>query len=532
MAATPPCFLVFIADQLRADHLGCYGAPFAVTPSIDALAARSALFERAYVASPICMPSRATIATGRWPSAHGTRMNGITLDWDAQTFMRALRDAGWSTAAVGKLHFQTMGWPFEPEQRREMALTAPLLVDPAARDAAPRARPPGWDENELAGRHRAERVELPPDYYGLDAVDLLVGHGDLATGHYTHWARERGLDPETVSGWHRAQSRSTTWDQVYETRIPAELYPTSYVTDRAIARLERFAREGQPFLLLCSYPDPHHPFTPPAGYSERFDPADMPLPATFDDPHATSPPHVQAIAERRGRPATDPTMTWAPTAAQLREALAAEAGMLAMLDDSVGSILGALGRLGLAERTIVGFTSDHGDLFGDHGLMLKHFVHYDGVLRVPLVLHVPEANGRAGRRHPGLASIADLPATILDLAGVPGYRGIQGRSLGSVIGGGAESTRSRVLVEEDQPFGVPGLRAPARMRTLITDEARLTVYGNHAFGELYDRSADPDELVNRYDDPAAATLRSWMYEELTAELMEIAETGIAPVAGA
>jgi arylsulfatase A-like enzyme len=527
-----PCFVVFVADQLRADHLGCYGSPVPATPAIDALARRSVLFERAYVASPICMPNRATIATGRWPSAHGTRTNGITLDWDAATFMGALRGAGWATAAVGKLHFQTMGWPFEPEQQEEMERSAPLLVDPSVPDAAPRERPAGWDRCEDAARHRAGFVALPPDYYGFEAVDLVVGHGDRATGHYTHWARERGLDPDAVSGWARAGRRSHAWDQVYRSEVPAELYPTAYVTERAIARLERFARDERPFLLFCSYPDPHHPFSPPAGYWERFAPADMPLPTTFSDPHAGSPPHVRAIAAARGRPAADPTMTWAPTEAQLREALAAEAGMLAMVDDSVGAILGALERLGLDGRTTVAFTSDHGDLFGDHGLMLKHFVHYDGVLRVPLLLHVPALDGAGGRRHGGLASSADLPATILDLAGVPGHRGLQGRSLRPLLSGRGEPVRRRVLVEEDQPFGAPGLPGPVRMRTVITDDARLTVYGDQPFGELYDRAADPGELVNRYDDPAAAGLRARMYEELAAALMDVAETGVAPVAGA
>jgi arylsulfatase A-like enzyme len=529
---TPPCFLVFVADQLRSDHLGCFGSTVARTPAIDALAAQSAVFDSVYVASPICMPNRATIATGRWPSAHGTRFNGITLDWDAGTFMSALRDAGWATAAVGKLHFQTMGWPFEPEQYDEIERRAPLLVDPQARDAAPRRRPEGWDRYEEAARHLAERVELPASYYGFESVDLVVGHGDQATGHYTHWARERGLDPGTAAGWKRARERSSLWDQVYRTEVPAELYPTSFITERAIARLERFAQQRRPFLLFCSYPDPHHPFTPPAGYWDRFDPAGMPLPRTFEDAHEASPPHVQAIAARRGQPAADPTLTWAPSADQLRQALAAELGMLAMIDDSVAAIVGALDRLGLGERTTVAFTSDHGDLFGDHGLMLKHFVHYDGALRIPLLVRSPQLDGARGRRHATLASSADLAATILDVAGVRSHRGLQGRSLRPVLDGRGETVRRRVVVEEDQPFGLPGLPGPVRMRTVITEDARLTVYDGRDFGELYDRREDPDELRNRYDDPEAAPLRARMYEELAAGLIEIAETGVAPVASA
>ncbi len=111
--------VVIVADQLRADHLGFGGGPLA-TPHLDALAASATVFDQAYVANPTCMPNRSTIATGRWPTAHGTRANGITLDGDAETFMRSMQRSGWRTGAVGKLHFQTMGWPYEPHQVEEI----------------------------------------------------------------------------------------------------------------------------------------------------------------------------------------------------------------------------------------------------------------------------------------------------------------------------------------------------------------------------------------------------------------------------
>lgn len=522
-------FLIFLVDQLRADHLGCFGNPIVQTPAIDSIASQATVFERAYVANPVCMPNRATIATGRWPSAHGTRTNGITLDPDSRTVMRSLREAGWETIGVGKLHFQTMGWPWEPFQLEEMSRISPMLIDPNRTDAWARQREDGWDEYEDAERHRTRFVGIPPGYYGFDSVDLVIGHGDRATGHYTHWARARGLDPEHFSGYERATRRYERWDQVYRTEIPAGLYPTSYITERTIDHIERLAADGTDFMLLCSFPDPHHPFTPPGPFWDMYDPADMPLPATFGARHDGLLPHIEAMLEKRGVPPVDPTLTWAPTEEQIRHALAAEFGSLSFIDQSIGRIMEAVERTGLKDTTTVVFTSDHGDMFGDHGLMLKHFVHYDAVTRIPLILRAPDAEQQ---RIGSLVSSADLAPTLLDLADVKPYLGIQGKSLRPLLDHSATTVRDRVLIEEDQPFGIPGLPGPVRIRTLVTEDARLSVYANHAFGELYDRSLDPDETTNLYGASEAEPLKASLIAQMAHELIRLDDMGTAPVASA
>lgn len=522
-------FLVFVVDQLRADHLGCFGNPVVQTPGIDALAARGSMFERAYVANPVCMPNRATIATGRWPSSHGTRTNGITLDPDSRTFMRSLREAGWETVGVGKLHFQTMGWPWEPFQLEEMARISPMLIDPARTEAWNRRREAGWDKYEDAERHRAGYVEIPSGYYGFDSVDLVIGHGDGATGHYTHWARARGVDPEQLGGFERATHRYDGWDQVYRTEIPVQAHPTSYITERTIDHLERLSRGDNDFMLYCSFPDPHHPFTPPGSFWDMYDPTDMPVPASFGAAHHDLPPHIEAILERRGVPPVDPTLTWAPTEEQLRHALAAEFGALTFIDQSIGRVLDAVDRLGLADTTTVVFTSDHGDMFGDHGLMLKHFVHYDATTRIPLIVQLP---GSSHQRVESLVSSADLGPTVLDLAGVKPYLGIQGQSLRPLLEQTADTLRERVLIEEDQPFGIVGLPGPVRIRTLVTEHARLSIYANREFGELYDHSLDPEERTNLYAEPAAEPLKADLTAQLAQELIRLDDMGTAPVASA
>src|SRR5436309_1367205 len=107
-----PSFILFITDQQRADFLGCYGHPVLRTPHIDSIATKGTLFSRFYVASPVCMPNRASLMTGRMPSVHGVRSNGIPLSMQAVTFVELLRNAGYRTALVGKSHLQNFtAWP-------------------------------------------------------------------------------------------------------------------------------------------------------------------------------------------------------------------------------------------------------------------------------------------------------------------------------------------------------------------------------------------------------------------------------------
>jgi len=234
------------------------------------------------------------------------------------------------------------------------------------------------------------------------------------------------------------------------------------------------------------------------------------------------------IAER-GRPAADPTMTWSPTEEQYREAFSAELGLVSLLDDSIGRILARLDALGLSDDTAVVFTSDHGDLFGDHGLMLKHFVHYGGVTRVPLVMRVP---GASPRRSDALVSSADIAPTLLGLGDLPRFRGIQGVDLTDVVTGRADGVREALLIEEDQPFGVEGLPGPVRMRTVLTHEARLTSYAGSAARELYDLIDDPEESANLAGTLDGAALEARMVGHLAEQLTAVADAGVRPTASA
>jgi len=510
--ARRPNFLFIVTDQHRADHTGFGGNEVLRTPNLDRIAARGCVFERAIVANPICMPNRSSIATGRLPSVHGTRTNGIPLDWGARTFMRALRERGWHNAQIGKCHLQNMG-VFK-------AARDAFLRDAPPGEAEASAWPAGWDDWENLERHKRERVAVPPDYYGFDEADLVVDHSDLAGGHYWQWLLEQGVDPRQLQGAKNALPFEAKTRQVWRTRLPVELYPTSYITQRTVEFLERRAREPEkPWLAFCSYPDPHHPFTPPGKYFDLYDSDKIPLPKTFEDPHTASVPHLRRLRATRGVPTRAALAPFAPTAEQFREMAAAEYGMLALVDEGVGAVLDALERSGQADRTFVIFTSDHGDAFGDHGLMLKGAMHYQGLVRVPLVVAGPGVDPAVTR---SLASSLDLAQTVLELAGVPAHHGMQGASLVPLLANPHATVRDHVLVEEDEMADLLGVGRPLRMRTLITEDSRLTLYDGSEHGELFDLARDPDELDNLWARLDARSRRTELVEQLARAMMSYA----------
>ena len=517
MTAPPaqrPNFLFLITDQHRPDHTGFGGSPVVQTPHLDALAARSLRFDRAYVANPICMPNRSTILTGRQPSVHGTRVNGISLDPSNQTFVRVLAESGWRTALIGKGHFQNMGHGPGAAQN--------FFRVPG--DAVQRANPEGWDLYENLERHRRERVVFPDRYYGFDHVDITIDHGDRCGGHYHQWLLEQGFSPEKLQGPENALQRYAGWNQVYQTALPEELYPSSYITLQTLRWLDDAARRDEPFFLYCSYPDPHHPFTPPGRYFDLYEPRGLVPPETFEDPHTDSLPIFRRRLRHRGKQLL-PIAPFAPTREQWQHAAAAEFGMITLIDEGVGSILARLEELGLVEITVVVFTSDHGDMFGDHGMMLKGGMHYEGCVRVPLLVSAP---GRRPGASDSLVGSLDLAQTLLELAGVPDYHGMQGVSLVPVLDDPRARVRDSLVIEEDELFDMAGSGGHLRMRTLVTEDARLTLYHGSEHGELFELRDDPQELVNRFAAPDARSRRGELGERLARRMMEYAEVSPKP----
>ena len=175
-------------------------------------------------------------------------------------------------------------------------------------------------------------------------------------------------------------------------------------------------------------------------------------------------------------------------------------GMMTMLDKYIGKILDKLEELGLTENTLVCFTSDHGDFWGQHGLVAKAIHHYEDLLRVPLVASMPGTIPE-GAVSNALQSTLDLPQTFLSIAGLPVPRSMTGVDEKTVWMGETESLREHVIVEnQHQPTTM-------NMRTFINQRYKLTVHFNHRYGELYDLEEDPGEYINLWDDPEYQDLK-------------------------
>ncbi|WP_419946111.1 sulfatase [Candidatus Poriferisodalis sp.] len=507
--APPPNVLFIITDQQRADHNGFSGNGVIRTPHLDALAARGTVFDNAWVANPVCMPNRSTIMTGRMPSSHGVVFNDRSLEPGANTHVRQFRAAGYRTALIGKSHLQ-----------HGMSRNA---VNPSDLAGGPVDEywPKGWDSHEDAERYLDGAPEFPDSFYGFGHVELAIDHGARASGHHLLWALDRGGRMEDLyvplTAESPARRRSDIWWQVYEPPYDPELHSSSFVADRTIAFIEAAVGAGDPWLAWASFPDPHHPMTPPGEWFERHRPSDMLLPMSVDDPLEGAPEYLQAISRIHPR---DQRHWVTPCGVAgdhdlVREAIAATYGMIELIDDRIGRIFAALDRLDQTGNTIIVFTSDHGDMMGDHGLMLKGYMHYRGTLAVPMVIADP-------RREPGrtdsLAGSIDLGPTLLDLAGVKPFEGMTGRSLAPVLDDPSASVRDDVLIEDDFPGAlVSRVRLPARTRTLVTAGMRLT---RHSTGEeqIFDTDADPHETSPLGgSDPAR---RAEMYERLAAAMME------------
>ncbi len=516
MTSDRPNFLLITTDQHRADYLGCYGAKFLSTPNIDRLAGQGTRYENAYVASPVCMPNRASIATGRMPSLHGVRHNGLNLKIGSLTFADLLRKAGWRTSLSGKAHFQCV--TRNPAVMREKFGAGHVLEAVGnSGDRYDQESGPFWRD----GRIQA----LDEPYYGFEQVDLAVGHGDCVVGDYVRWVEAQGGDLNRLAGRENAlPGAPSPTPQAWRTAVPEELYPTRYVESKTIERLREYADSDSKFCHWMSFCDPHHPFTPPGKYWDMYHPEDVEIPPSFRVPDNS---FSNALREQRQSGCADlnGTSAIAVNEDELRSAIALTYGMIAMIDDSVGRVLDQLNSLGLASNTIVVFTSDHGDLMGELGLIFKGPYHYRGLIRTPLIWFDPRRPKASVSRNP--VSAIDISATILESAAVAPFNGFQGIPFRDGKGRDC-ANRDCILIEDEIQSNMPGRQTRGRARTLLSGDWRLTIYDGIADGALFNLKDDPGELHNLWGDQRYADGRSFLVEELLRQMIAHAETSPLP----
>lgn len=490
--------LFVTTDQQRHDTLGCYGGMLARTPVVDGLAASGIRYDRATPQSVVCMPSRSTILTGQHPSTHGVWMNGVPLPADAPSVADALHEAGYRTALVGKPHFEPFLDPFLRFTENALGRTG--------------TTPPG-------GLHR-----------GFEHLELAT-HGAMGPLHYARWLAAE--HPEAVGMFYAvldgalqvnaAGGGDTDAPQVHVNPIERDWYHTDWVADRTIAWLDSLDADDDWFCWM-SFPDPHHPWDPPESEVGRIDWRDVPLPAGYPERAEererlldSKPRHWRLWYDGELVSNYEAPAEWVPatlTADQVREVNARNAVECELIDEALGRVLGAIEARGWGRDVDVIFTTDHGELQGDFGLLFKGPYHVDGLMRLPLVWRPAPSAAVAPTVVTKPVGLIDLAATFCGIAGVDVPAFVQGATLPTTEGNGGPD---RVLTQWDSElFGVG-----VHLRTITRDGWVCTAYQpgsvhDGSEGELYDLADDPLQRVNRWDDPACKATQADLLDDLWA----------------
>ena len=500
-----PNVLVIITDQQRADHLGFMGNQIVNTPNLDQLAKRSAVFKNTWVSNPVCMPNRCSILTGRMPTAHGVIFNDRSLNWNSNTFVRQFKKALYSTTLIGKSHIQH-------------GASRNSIIPFRGEGAFKESYAEGWNEIENFERYLDHDSPEIEDFYGFEKIELAIDHGARVSGHHLLWALDRGANQnDLVVDYNRkapGNKRSDHWWQIYQPPYPEDYHSTTFVTERTIDHIKAKSDDNEPWLIWSSFPDPHHPMTPPGDWFEKYKPSEMPLPHSRSDNLESAPGHLQNFQSIHPKDQRD----WVAPCGfgsdeLLGEAIAATYGMIEMVDNGIGKILQSLEDTRQLENTIIVFTSDHGDMMGDHGLFLKGFMHYRGTLQVPLTISAPGIKPQTINE---LASSIDIGPTLLELCELPFYEGIQGEPLVPILSGEKESVRDCILIEDDIATVTARLTPiPAKTRTLVTKTHRYT-RNSKLEEQLFNLGEDPDELIDlsRKDQLARSLIIEQMMDAL------------------
>ncbi len=347
-------------------------------------------------------------------------------------------------------------------------------------------------------------------------------------GHYNGWLRDRAADAEGLRGWRNAlPAPGLVAPQAWRTAVPEELYPTSYVAVETIDYLERHSQTAgdQPFFLQCSFPDPHHPFTPPGRYFDLYDPSTIPLPKSFhcvDEHEPGFLKELRAAAAAGKSNASGPPPFALTDETAVRQCIALTYGMITMVDDAIGRVLRKLRELGQDLNTVVIFTSDHGDFMGDHGLMLKHGLHYEGVIHVPFIWSDP-AN-RAGQATDLLCGTIDIGTSILARAGLAPFHGNQGFDIVRAARNAESLPRFGMIVEEDELGIHLGRDDGLRTRTFVTERWQLTLWDGIEEGCLFDRESDPEQIRNLWYSKQHEPVKHVLMGKMLREMIRLGDT--------
>lgn len=483
--------LWIMADQLRWDYLSCYGHPHLDTPHMDSLATRGVRFNKAYVQSPICGPSRMSFYTGRYVRSHGATWNGFPLRVGEPTLGDHLREIDAECVLVGKTH---------------------MIPD---MDGMKRL---GIDPESIIGVHTAECGFTPferddgmhPEgYYDKNPPydDYLREQGLGGENPWEEWANSaEDEDGSLLSGWLLKNSDKPA-------RVPEEHSETPYLTNRGIEFIEQAG--DKPWLCHLSYIKPHWPYIVPPPYHDMYGPDDIIPPVRSNAERMTDHPVYRAWQDHR--------VCKAFARDEVRECvIPAYMGLIKQLDDQIGRLIAYLEETGRMDDTMIVMSSDHGDYLGDHWLGEKDLFH-DASARIPLIIYDPreEADATRGTVCDELVEGIDLAPTFLELMGGEAKPHIlEGRSLVPLLEGRATKWRQYAISEYDYSTRQTRLdldlnEADARL-LMIFDGRWKYIHAEGFRPLLFDLESDPAELIDLGTAPEHEEIRLELHEALFA----------------
>ena len=426
-----PNILMIMSDQHRADWLGCAGADWVRTPNLDSLLSEGVLFRQAICNYPLCAPSRAALASGLRASQVGVMGNNYIYPYHVPTYYQALRAAGYRVGCVGKTDLHKRDhWEGENGDR-------PLMYHLGF-----------TDPYELEGKQTG-------------ASD----HGKPACP-YQHYLVKKGLFDKFSHDYNVARKE---YPRRYgaDSILPLDAYEDAFIGDHACEFLETVSEES-PWHYFVSFVGPHNPWDAPKEYADRYRAAEMP--EAIADPMEDKPARHTKAAERHKDMTRD----------DLVNAMRQYAGMITLIDDYVGRMLGILEKRGMREDTVIIYCSDHGEMMGDHGLFFKSWF-YEASVRVPLLISGPGISARG--MSDALVELYDLAPTCVELGQAESQGKMTAKSLVPLLRGEQTSIRDYQISE------MKGER-------MIFDGRYKMIEDSRGPSELYDLEADPKELRN------------------------------------
>lgn len=441
-----PNILFITTDMQRFDTLGCMNNPLIKTPHIDRLAETGVKFTQAFVNNPVCMPSRASLFTGKLPSVHGVRWNNNGLAEHEETVTKVLQRAGYQTAAIGKMHWG--------DSRCDFGL------------------------DYLNVTHGGDGNVLPHELISAEATSY-----------------RQALERAGLADVPQVQSHPDykMYYGAVASPLPADYHLDGFIGNATVEFLEK-RDHSKPFFCWASFNGPHLPIDPSPPWDTLYDPGKMPLPVWTEEEFDSKPPEQRAFQRNTNRGngfGDNRAITY--DLSKLRRFIAHYWGKISMIDHYVGKIVAALEKSGDLDNTIVIFTSDHGDFVGSHRLLFKSAFLYDDLLRVPLVVSWPKQWQAAVVDN--FVEGIDLPVTMLKLAGLEPAKGMQGLDFTPLLEGSSERLRDVVYAEA------------VDKRMIRTEHWKLVHYGDKPYGELYNLEDDPNELMNLYDKEVSLPIR-------------------------